>query len=164
MSIFRSMNLEWTLIYQFFFMKKCGFFHPIKLSFDAEAAERILKVIKYKPSAVVIAMLYVQNFFPKSLLTAHYHAVYCSQMSHLQARELGLGAVPHSYASSAMQCIIDPTEIACSPASQPHKVGISLGVLSKAFKIVSRQALMMQMSSCLKINSLKYKSIKSVYK
>ena len=41
------MNLERTLIYQkmFFFIKKSALFHPIKLPFDAEAAERILKII-----------------------------------------------------------------------------------------------------------------------
>ena len=39
------MNLEQTLIYQKFFIWKSAIFHPIKLPFDAEAAERILKVI-----------------------------------------------------------------------------------------------------------------------
>ena len=33
-----------------------------------------------------------------------------------------------------MQYIIDPAEMACLPASQPYKVGISLGVLSRLFK------------------------------
>ena len=44
-SIFRSLNLERTLIYQNFFLWKSVFFHPIKLPFDAKAAEKFLKVI-----------------------------------------------------------------------------------------------------------------------
>ena len=42
------MNLERTLIYHFFLWKS-AIFHPIKLSFDVEAAERILKVIYCLP-------------------------------------------------------------------------------------------------------------------
>ena len=39
------MNIEQTLIYQKIFVWKSAIFQPIKLPFDAEAAERILKVI-----------------------------------------------------------------------------------------------------------------------
>ena len=37
------MNLERTLIYQIFFLWKSAIFHPIKLPFDAEDAEKIIK-------------------------------------------------------------------------------------------------------------------------
>ena len=45
--IFRTFNLEQTLIYPIFFFWKSAIFHPIKLPFDAEAAEKFLKVIYY---------------------------------------------------------------------------------------------------------------------
>ena len=42
--IFQSLNLERRLIYQKINWKSANF-HPIKLPFDAEAAEKFLKVI-----------------------------------------------------------------------------------------------------------------------
>ena len=39
MLIFQSLDLEWILIYQFFYMKK-AIYHSIKLPFDAEVAEK----------------------------------------------------------------------------------------------------------------------------
>ena len=42
--IFQLLDLEQMLIWQFF-LWKIAIFHPIKLPFDAEAAEKFLKVI-----------------------------------------------------------------------------------------------------------------------
>ena len=95
MSIFWSMNLEQTLIYQKFFLWKSSIFHP----FDAEAAERILKVIDIhillqSPCVITLYNIYTV-YIHHMTFHLNYHQKFAQRHASILTRWAGLISKVH---------------------------------------------------------------------